>query len=85
MKNNGEPYPVEVFTGTAWEAGLLKSMLEDNEIPSVINGSGTQHLNLSPVNMSAAKIFVSSDDFDRAGEIVHDFFSDMHQDNREEE
>jgi hypothetical protein len=40
---NNEEKPIEVFTGTAWESGLVQSLLENAEIKAFVyyGGRGT--------------------------------------------
>lgn len=85
MKNPAEPYPIEVFSGTAWEAALLKSMLEDNEIQAIMKDATVMPLNLLPLRSDSVKIFVSSDDYERAVEIVQDFYTNMQKETTEDE
>lgn len=39
MKTNDEIEPIEVFSGSLWEAELLKSLLENAGIESFLNNS----------------------------------------------
>ncbi len=75
MKSN-EAGPVEVFSGTIWQAELVKSLLENAEIqtflkdefngvmiPWVIAGGGA----------GSVKVIVSKSDYDKAKQIVDEF------------
>ena len=71
-----ESTPVEVFSGTAWEAALLKSMLEDAEIFVMLKdkiGGSTFPWHNSPGGFHSVKVMVSSLDLDKAGVIVTEF------------
>jgi hypothetical protein len=68
--------PVEVFAGTAWEAALVKSLLENAEIEVFLKDEirGTMApWNVSPGGTDAVKVVVSSKDTDRARIVVNDF------------
>ena len=73
--------PYEVFEGTAWEAGLLKSILEDNDIETLIQQDMSLPWNILPTVGSSAKIFVALKDYDHAREIVKEFYTNMQQEN----
>jgi hypothetical protein len=69
--------PYEVFDGTAWEAGLLKSILEDNEIETILKDASFAPWNLFPVHSGTVKVFVALKDFERAKIVVEEFMSNM--------
>jgi hypothetical protein len=73
--NNQAPY--EVFEGSAWEAGLLQSMLEDNEIETIIRQAYSLPWNSLPTKGAAAKVFVAKKDFEKARVIVEEFYTNM--------
>jgi len=74
-----EKDPVEVFSGTAWECGLVQSLLENAEIKVFIyyGGRGT----LAPWNTVGSvpknRIAVSSKDFDKAKQVVDQYYEAM--------
>ena len=76
--------PYEVFEGTAWEAGLLKSILEDNDIETYITEAYALPWNNLPVKGAAAKVFVALKDLELAKAIVDDFYSNMDKENTDE-
>ena len=67
--------PIEVFTGTAWECGLVQSLLENSEIKAFVyyGGRGT----LAPWNTVGSvpknRIAVSSEDFEKAKQVVDQY------------
>jgi hypothetical protein len=82
MKSEIEP--VKVFAGTIWQAEMVKSLLENAEIESFLNDEfiGT----LAPWNVSsggagAVKIFVSSQDSERAKQIVKEYEENLQKEN----
>jgi hypothetical protein len=76
--------PYEVFEGTAWEAGLLKSILEDNEIETYVTEAYQLPWNNIPVKGAAAKVFVALKDFERAKAIVDEFYTNMEKENSDD-
>jgi len=78
--------PVEVFAGTAWEAALLKSMLEDMDIfvmlKDEIRGS-TFPWQLSGGGFHSVKVIISSIDLDRAKIVVEGFERNMRRPDKE--
>ena len=84
MENDASSAPYEVFEGTAWEAGLLKSLLEDNEIESILKDSSAMQWNLYPVSSSSVKLFVAFDDLETARSIVDEFYSNMQKESTDD-
>ncbi len=76
--------PYEVFEGTAWEAGLLKSILEDNDIETLLEQITALPWNSFPVRGASAKVFVAFRDYDQAKAIVDEFYSNMRKENSNE-
>jgi hypothetical protein len=81
MKENESLSPYEVFEGSAWEAGLLQSILTDNEIESILRDVTTYPWNTLPANISLAKLFVAYSDLDKANAIVEEFRINMKKEN----
>lgn len=76
MESDNEIMPVEVFSGTIWEAELLKSILADEEIAAYLGDENTG--TLAPWYTAAGgagsvKVIVSSLDLERAMVVVEDF------------
>jgi hypothetical protein len=68
--------PVEVFAGTAWEAALVKSLLENAEIETFLNDEirGTMvPWHVSPGGTDAVKVVVSDRDYEKAKMVVDEF------------
>ena len=80
---NIEEKPIEVFTGTAWECGLVQSLLENAEIKAFVyyGGRGT----LSPWNSVGSfpknRIAVSSVDYEKAKQVVDQYYEAMKSEN----
>lgn len=69
--------PYEVFEGTAWEAGLLKSILEDNEIETILRDASFAPWNQFPTRAGTVKVFVAMQDFERAKLLVEEYYKNM--------
>ena len=83
MKTDKETNPIEVFAGTAVQATLVKSLLENAEIAAYLKDefSGTLYpWHTTPGGIGAVKVFVSSVDQDKAGIVVDEYESNMKKD-----
>jgi hypothetical protein len=73
---------VQVYAGNVVEAGMVKSMLESADIQAYLqdefNGMVVP-LITSPGGMGAIKILVSSDDYERAKQIVDEYERNVQQ------
>ena len=68
--------PVQVFAGTAWEAALVKSLLENAEIEAFLKDEirgTTMPWQVTPGGIGAVKVVVSEKDYEEAMQVVHDF------------
>jgi len=83
-KEDKDLAPYEVFEGSAWEAGLLQSILEDNEIETYITEAYSLPWNTLPVKGAAAKVFVALKDMEQAKTIVEEFYSNMEKENTDD-
>jgi hypothetical protein len=76
MSESGEPRMVEVFAGTAWEAALVKSLMDNAEITAFLKDEirgTTMPWQVEAGGFFAVKVLVSSDDLSLAREVVADF------------
>lgn len=83
-KEDKDLAPYEVFEGSGWEAGLLQSILEDNEIEAYITEAYSLPWNTLPVKGAAAKVFVALKDLEQAKTIVEEFYSNMDKENSDD-
>jgi hypothetical protein len=83
MTQSKESVPVEVFAGTAWEAALVKSLLENAEIEvflkDEIRGTMTPW-HVSPGGTDSVKVIVSNNDYEKAKEVVDDYKANQKRD-----
>jgi hypothetical protein len=73
--------PHEVFEGTAWEAGLLKSILEDNDIETIMQQASSLQWNIMPTSAASMKVFVAEENLEQAQAIVEEFYTNMDKEN----
>ena len=82
MKTSNETRPIMIFAGTNWEAGVVKSLLQNAEIEAYLKD---EHIGMLEPWVSAAggagavKVFVSDLDFKNASEIVNEFKKNMNE------
>ncbi len=80
MKTDKENSPVEVFAGTAVQANLVKSLLENAEIAAYLKDEFTGVLypwHTTPGGVGAVKVLVSGSDYDKAKIVVDDYESNL--------
>ena len=67
MKEDDKSYTVEVFTGSRWEAEVIKGLLESNDIAAMISDDimGV----ISPYG-SDVSVMVNEDQYETAMEII---------------
>ena len=83
MKTDKGINPVEVFAGTAVQAILVKSLLENAEIEAYLKDEFTGTLypwHTTPGGVGAVKVFVSSVDHEKARIVVDEYESNMNKD-----
>lgn len=76
MKTDKENIPVEVFAGTAVQATMVKSLLENAEIEAYLKDEFTGVLypwHTSPGGVGAVKVLVSSADHEKARIVVDEY------------
>jgi len=82
-KDEKNQAPYQVFEGSAWEAGLLKSILDDNEIEAIMTEVYSLPWNTIPTKGASAKVFVALENLEQARDIVNEFISNMQKENSE--
>jgi hypothetical protein len=71
---------IEVFSGSLWEAELLKTILEDNGIGCFLKNSTLQTFLYEPVFSAGVKVMVLESDHVRATSIVDEFWKNIKKD-----
>ena len=80
MKSENRIEPVEIFAGTAVQANLVKSLLENAEIEAYLKDEFTGVLypwHTSPGGVGAVKVLVSSVDQEKAKMVVEEYESNL--------
>ena len=80
MKSENGIKPVEVFAGTAVQASIVKSLLENAEIGAYLKDEFTGILYpwyTAPGGVGAVKVLVSSEDIEKARMVVEEYESNM--------
>jgi hypothetical protein len=76
MKQDKDIEPVEVFDGTAWQAGMVKSLLENSGIKAYLNDEIVGTMApwwTAPGGAGSVTVFVSNQDCDQAKLIVGEY------------
>ncbi len=76
MKPNNDIEPVEVFSGTIWDAEFVKSLLMNAEVDTFLIDENTGTLApwyTAPGGAGSVKVIVSSLDYDKAKSIVAEY------------
>lgn len=80
MSQTKEGSPVTVFSGSTWEAGMVKSMLEDAGVEAFLNdeirGSNIPVI-VDAGGLGAVKVVVSSNDLGLATLVVDEYKRNM--------
>lgn len=66
---------IEVYSGTLWEANLLKSILESAGVDCFIKNSTLNTYAYKPIISEGAKVMILESDLKEAGKIIEDFGS----------
>ena len=80
MKTDNEIEPIEVFAGTAVQATIVKSLLENAEIEAYLKDEYTGTLypwHTTPGGVGAVKVYVSSVDEEKARIVVDEYESNL--------
>lgn len=82
MNAINEPTLVEVFAGNAWDAGLVKNLLEGAKILTFLKDEYQGMLapwQAEAGGTGAIKVVVSSNDYEQAQEIVDLFYRNLEE------
>jgi hypothetical protein len=67
----------EIFSGTLWEAELVKSLLLSAEINSFLKNAVMNNYAFEPGLANGVKVMILRSEFERAKSIVDDFYRNM--------
>lgn len=68
---------IEAFSGSIWEAELVKSLLENYEINSFLKHNVITSFALEPIQADNVKVMILEKDKNLAEEVVSDFYRNM--------
>ena len=84
MKTNNDLEPVEVYAGTTWQAGMVKSLLENVDIEAFLKDEIMGTLNpwwTAPGGAGSVSVFVATLDYEKAKLIVDEYEKNTEEDN----
>ena len=61
---------IEVYSGTSWEAGMIKSLLDNAEIESFLKNNMLNSHMYDPIFAEGVKVIVMKSDYVKAMEVV---------------
>jgi hypothetical protein len=66
-------YPVEVYSGLAWQAEMVKDLLQNEGIEAFLNNQISGSLNLPWEGIGSVKVVVANLDYEKAMQVVEAF------------
>ena len=82
MNEHSENNPVEIFSGSSWQAGMVRSLLANSEIESFSQDEIIGTLNpwqAAPGGAGAIRVFVANKDADTAKIIVDEYEKNLNE------
>lgn len=76
MKANDKTKAIEIYSGTQWEAAMLQSLLENEQIEAFLMDEAMSSIapwHSSPGGSAPVKVVVSSVDLDKALDVVKEY------------
>ena len=76
MNSDDKTKPIAIFSGTQWEATMVKSLLANEQIESFVKDEIMGTLNpfyTSSGGIIQVKVLVSSKDFDKSAQVINEF------------
>ena len=74
---------VEIFSGTSWEAEMVRSLLSDAGIPSFIKNNVLGNYLIDPIMASGVKVMILESDLEEATRVVQWYYERMRNRNDE--
>jgi hypothetical protein len=71
---------IEIFSGSLWEANLLKTILNDREIECFIKNSILNTYCFEPTYSAGVKVMILESDYEKAAVIVNEFLKNNGKD-----
>jgi hypothetical protein len=82
MNTNNNIKSIEVFSGTQWEVGLIKGLLENEQIESYVKDeimAGLNTFSSLPGGSIQVKVMVSNIDFDKSLKIINEYKKNLEE------
>jgi hypothetical protein len=70
---------IELFTGTLWEAEIVKSLLQDAEIESFLKNTVFNSYAFEPIKAEGVKVMISDFDYEKAKIIIDGFYQNKNK------
>ncbi len=77
MKDTSSDPVIEIFSGTSWEAEMVKSLLSDGGIPSFLKNNVLGNYLLDPIMATGVKVMILESDREAAKEVVQVYYKRM--------
>ena len=68
---------VVIFSGTLWEAEMVRTLLQDAGIGSFLQNSTRNSYDISPIIAGDVKVLILNSDIDDALSIMEDYYMNM--------
>lgn len=68
---------IEIFSGTPWESEMVKSLLKNSEIESLLKNNSVSSYSIEPTFPGGVKVMILRSDYERAKEIVDEYYKNM--------
>lgn len=72
MKEEDKSKLIEVYSGSLWEAEMVKSLLHESDIESAIKDGLLPNITL-PANAIAVAVLVNESDYEAAMQVVREY------------
>jgi hypothetical protein len=72
-----DDFIMEIFSGTSWEAEIVKSLLQDSEINSFLKNNVMNTYAFNSNQTEGVQVMISASDCGRAREIVDEYYRNM--------
>jgi hypothetical protein len=83
--DNDKDIIIEIFSGTLWESEMVKSLLQNAEIESFLKNTNLNTYIYEPIQAAGVKVMILSSDYEKAKEIIDDYYRNMNSNTSIEE
>jgi len=71
--NENQDKIIEIYSGTLWEADMVKSLLNNAEIEAFLKNTMLETYIYTPGHSNEVKVIISSRNFEKAKQIVDEY------------